>query len=213
MLVNHETGRCSRSRELAGSVAGRDLFHCDATQAVGKIPVDFHDLGVTTLALSAHKFHGPEGRRRPAAAPRDEAAAADLGRPSAAGPAAGHRARGAGRRPGGRAGPGLREQATAAPRGRPLAPHGFLTACASRRRPWSLNGPADGVAAHAQRVVSRLRADALLMNLDLAGVACSAGSACSSGSLLPSPVLRAMGVAEDVLAFGDAFQLQRPAQR
>jgi cysteine desulfurase len=37
------------------------------------------------------------------------------------------------------------------------------------------------------------------MNLDLAGVACSTGSACSSGSLLPSPVLRAMRVSEEVL--------------
>src|SRR5262249_996192 len=36
-------------------------LHCDATQAVGKIPVRFHALGATTLALSAHKFHGPKG--------------------------------------------------------------------------------------------------------------------------------------------------------
>ena len=43
------------------------------------------------------------------------------------------------------------------------------------------------------------RADLLLMALDLAGVACSTGSACSSGSLLPSPVLRAMGVPDEVL--------------
>ncbi|HZT81575.1 MAG TPA: aminotransferase class V-fold PLP-dependent enzyme, partial [Gemmataceae bacterium] len=42
-------------------------------------------------------------------------------------------------------------------------------------------------------------ADALLMALDLAGVCCSTGSACSSGSLLPSPVLRAMGVPDEVL--------------
>jgi cysteine desulfurase len=42
-------------------------------------------------------------------------------------------------------------------------------------------------------------ADLLLMNLDLAGVACSTGSACSSGSLLPSPVLQALGVPRDVL--------------
>ena len=51
------------------------------------------------------------------------------------------------------------------------------------------------------------RADVLLMNLDLAGVACSTGSACSSGSLLPSPVLKAMGVAEEVLTSAMRFSL------
>ncbi len=52
-----------------------------------------------------------------------------------------------------------------------------------------------------------LKADALLMALDLAGVACSAGSACSSGSLLPSPVLRAMGAPDDVLHSAVRFSL------
>jgi len=47
----------------------------------------------------------------------------------------------------------------------------------------------------------------LLMNLDLAGVACSTGSACSSGSLLPSPVLQAMGVAYEVLHSAMRFSL------
>jgi cysteine desulfurase len=50
-------------------------------------------------------------------------------------------------------------------------------------------------------------ADGLLMALDLAGVACSTGSACSSGSLLPSPVLRAMGVPEEVLRSAMRFSL------
>ena len=49
------------------------------------------------------------------------------------------------------------------------------------------------------------RADLLLMALDLAGVACSTGSACSSGSLLPSPVLKAMGVSEEVLTSAMRF--------
>ena len=50
-------------------------------------------------------------------------------------------------------------------------------------------------------------ADGLLIALDLAGVACSTGSACSSGSLLPSPVLQAMGVPEEVLRSAMRFSL------
>jgi cysteine desulfurase len=50
-------------------------------------------------------------------------------------------------------------------------------------------------------------ADSLLMNLDLTGVACSTGSACSSGSLLASPVLKAMGVPEEVLRSAMRFSL------
>ena len=66
-----------------------------------------------------------------------------------------------------------------------------------------LNGPApgdpDGLPTTLNVSFPGCRADVLLMALDLAGVACSTGSACSSGSLLPSPVLRAMGVPDDVL--------------
>jgi cysteine desulfurase len=68
--------------------------------------------------------------------------------------------------------------------------------------PAVLNGPADPARAvpHVLNVsFPGCAADGLLVALDLAGVACSTGSACSSGSLLPSPVLRAMGVPDDVL--------------
>jgi cysteine desulfurase len=51
------------------------------------------------------------------------------------------------------------------------------------------------------------RADLILMALDLAGVACSTGSACSSGSLLPSPVIAAMGVSDDILRSALRFSL------
>ena len=69
--------------------------------------------------------------------------------------------------------------------------------------PIVLNGPAIGSpnALPTALNVSFLgcRGDLLLVALDLAGVACSTGSACSSGSLLPSPVLQAMGIPDDVL--------------
>src|SRR5262249_2770559 len=57
MLVNHETGALQPVRELAKCAP----VHCDAAAAAAKVPLDFHDLGATTLTLSAHKFHGPQG--------------------------------------------------------------------------------------------------------------------------------------------------------
>ncbi len=84
----------------------------------------------------------------------------------------------------------------------------ILTGLRESAGPLVLNGPAEGGVPHTVNVsFPGLKADALLMALDLAGVACSAGSACSSGSLLPSPVLRAMGVADDVLHSAVRFSL------
>src|SRR5207302_1187161 len=61
MLANNETGAIQPVAPLAARLAAGIAFHCDAAQAAGKMPLDFHELGVTTLALSAHKFHGPKG--------------------------------------------------------------------------------------------------------------------------------------------------------
>src|SRR5262249_50297699 len=58
ILVNHETGTIEPVSELRVLVP---IFHCDAAQAVGKIPVSFRKFGVTSLSLSAHKFGGPKG--------------------------------------------------------------------------------------------------------------------------------------------------------
>src|SRR5207249_8911078 len=82
---------------------------------------------------------------------------------------------------------------------------GHLRAHAS---PVVLNGPEEGGIPHTLNLsFPGLQGDVLLMSLDLAGVACSTGSACSSGSLLPSPVLQAMGVPEDVLRSAMRFSL------
>ena len=62
MLANNETGVIFPIAEIAAVAKARGaLLLCDATQAVGKIPVHARRLGVDYLALSAHKFHGPKG--------------------------------------------------------------------------------------------------------------------------------------------------------
>ncbi len=62
MWVNNETGLINPVRELAEFCQERDvLFHSDAVQAIGKIPVNLREVPVDFLTFSAHKFHGPKG--------------------------------------------------------------------------------------------------------------------------------------------------------
>ena len=199
MLANHETGTIQPVQALTAALAGRAMFHCDAAAAAGKIPVRFHELGVTTLTLSAHKFHGPKGigtllvhrqaRLRPllwgghqqqGRRPGTEPVGLAVGLAAALDLAVTEMAQ--------------RRQRVLELRCR------FLDRLAAMAGPVVINGRAAGGVPHTLNLsFPGCRADVLLMKLDLAGVACSTGSACSSGSLLPSPILKAMGVAEDVL--------------
>jgi cysteine desulfurase len=207
MLANNETGAIQPIKRLAEALNRRVAMHCDAAQAAGKLPIDFHALGVTTLSLSAHKFHGPKGIgvllvRRPTRL-----------QPQLYG---GHQQQG--RRPGTEAVALVVGMATALNLALKEATqrqahvlhlrHHFLGLLHELAAPVVLNGPAEGGLPHTLNLsFPGCRADVLLMNLDLAGVACSTGSACSSGSLLPSPVLRAMGVPDEVLHSAMRFSL------
>ncbi len=202
MLVNHETGAIQPVREIAASLPTGIPLHTDAAQAVGKIQIHFHELGVAALTASAHKFRGPKGvgvlllkRGTPL-------------RPMLFG---GHQQQG--RRPG--------TEPVALAVGMAVAiEHALREWDAHRARldaigdrfrsrlqaeasPVVWNGPEPGTPAYLPTTLNvsfpGCRADLLLVALDLVGVACSTGSACSSGSLLPSPVLRAMGVPDEVL--------------
>ncbi|MCI0702885.1 MAG: cysteine desulfurase [Planctomycetia bacterium] len=210
MLANHETGAIQPVRDIAMSLPPGAMIHCDAAQAVGKIAVNFHELGATTLTASAHKFGGPKGvgvllvkrgtqlkpltyggHQQHGRRPGTEPVALAVGLAAALEVAVGH----------------LDEN------------HAKLETL--RARLWSelqqmcspvvLNGPEIGAADVIPTTLNvsfpGCRADLLLMALDLAGIACSTGSACSSGSLLPSPVLRAMGVPDDVLRSAFRFSL------
>lgn len=199
MLVNHETGAIqpvAGAARLAMQSAAGVRLHCDAAQAVGKLPISFRMLGASTLSASAHKFHGPPGVGLLLA--RSDVPLAPLLH-------GGHQERG--RRPGTEPVAlvvGLAAALAAAERDR--AAHTahvtalrqrFLDVLMTRAEPVIVNGPTTGGLPHVLNVsFPGCVAGVLLMKLDLAGVACSTGSACSSGSLLPSPVLRAMGLDE-----------------
>jgi cysteine desulfurase len=206
MLANHETGAVQPVPELA-TRCERIPFHCDAAAAAGKMPISFRKLGVSSMTVSAHKFHGPKGIGALIVRKGAKLLPQLFG---------GHQQHG--KRPG--------TEPVALAVGMAAALHWSLQNLAAhharlvelRRRlldalhrdadPVILNGPEAGELPHALNLsFPGCRADALLMSLDLAGVACSTGSACSSGSLLPSPVLTAMGKTGDILHSAMRFSL------
>ena len=212
ILAHNETGALQPVARLANLASTRGIpVHTDAVQAVGRIPVDFHALGVATLAASAHKFHGPAGSGLLLVRKGVKLDARLVGGGQQGG-----------RRPG--------TPAVALAVGLATALKRWHAEADARIARWRRlrdrleagliaaigpegvirNGPSDESGRLPQTLhlsFPGLDGDALLMRLDLAGIAASLGSACSSGTTRPSPTLLAMGLPADRLRSSVRFSL------
>ena len=198
MLANNEIGTIEPIEEIGKIAAEKGIvFHTDAVQAAGKIPVDVEKLGVNLLSISAHKFCGPKGvgalyirkgtqldpllygghserDRRPGT--EDVAAIAGMGK-------AAELAR-----------IGMREENERIRGLRDRLERGLL-----ERVPhsWVNGGRAPRVPNTSNMTFPFIEGEAMVIALDLKGIACSTGAACSSGAVEPSHVLVALGLAPE----------------
>lgn len=197
-LANNETGVIQDVAEAAAFAREHGLLiHTDAVQAPGRIPVDFAALGVDTMSLSAHKFGGPKGIG--ALIIRDHLDLVPLIRGGGQ-----ERRRRAGTESlvsiagfGAAAEAALKDLAGAS---RILKMRQELEAAIRAAAPQTVM-IADGAPRLGNTLALALPgklAETLVIRLDLAGIAVSAGSACSSGKVGASHVLEAMGLGRDV---------------
>jgi Cysteine sulfinate desulfinase/cysteine desulfurase and related enzymes len=207
---NNEIGTIQDVPKLAKIAHARGaLFHTDAVQTFGALPLNVVGMGADMLSVSAHKIYGPKGagalyvksgvkvsqllfggaqerERRPGT----ENVAGIVGFGVAAEQAGARRQQDA--------------EKLLALRDRLM--EGILTLISGIR----LNGPRQRRLANNVNVsIDGVDGAAVLMNLDRAGIAASSGSACSSGSIEPSHVLKAIGLSDDLAASGIRFTLGR----
>ena len=201
MWVNNEIGTVQPIEELTRIAKSRGaLFHTDAVQAFGRVPIDARAIPFDILSISGHKFCAPKGigaifirRGTPIESllhggaqnrgrrPGTENVAAAVGLAVAAELAL------AEREAEWRRVEAMRDQLERAILAR--VPDAVVHGRGARRAPHILNLSVPGT-----------DSESMLMALDLRGVACSAGSACQSGSVEPSHVLAALGVGSDIEA-------------
>lgn len=198
MLANNEIGTIEPIEEIGKIAAEKGiLFHTDAVQAAGKIPIDVERLDVDLLSISAHKFGGPKGvgalyvrpgtplepllygghserDRRPGT--EDVAAIAGMGK-------AAELARLRMRQEGDRIRL-LRDRLEQELLRR--VPQCWINGVRAPRTPNTTN-----------MTFPFIEGEAMVIALDLKGIACSTGAACSSGAVEPSHVLLALGLAPE----------------
>ena len=195
MHANNEIGTVQPIAALAALAHARGaLFHTDAVQSAGKIPIDIKALGVDLLAISAHKFNGPKG-----------VGALWIRRGTRLLPILTGGKHERNRRAGTENVPGIVGMGVAAAAARQKLPSEAGRLAALRDRPEAgVLERVPGTAVNGDRArrvpnttnisFEGVDAESLLIALDLEGFEVSTGSACSSGTLEPSHVLRAMGL-------------------
>ncbi len=209
MWANNETGTISPIKELAALArAAGALFHTDAVQAAGKVPIDVRAAGVDMLSLSGHKFHGPKGTG--ALFVRKGTRLDPLMR-------GGRQERV--RRAGTENVPGIvglgvaAELASAGMEAREMRVRGLRdrleTALLELEGTGLVGDPEHRLPNTTNVTFEHLESEAILVHLDRAGIAASSGSACASGSLEPSHVLRAMKVPHTAAHGAVRFSLSR----
>lgn len=211
MFANNELGTIHPVGEIGAVCKEKSvLFHTDATQAVGKIPVDVQEMGIDLLTLSAHKLYGPKGvgalyvrRKRP-------------------------RARlqpiifGGGHERGIRSGtlnvPGIVGCGAAAQIAKEDMTEESARLTSLRDRLWAgLSGPLDEITRNGDPEhtlpntlnVSFLYIEGESLMMGMSEIAVSSGSACTSASLEPSYVLRGIGLGDDLAHSSIRFSLGR----
>ena len=191
-----EVGALIRERRSAGH---RHLwFHTDAVQAAGRLPLNVDEVGCDLLSISAHKLYAPKGIGALYVRRGVRLAIQNVG---------GHQERE--RRAGTENVPAIVAFGEAAKLAREEMSERFAHDAALRDRferevrraigGVVMNGDREHRLPHLSNISFRfIEGEGLLINLDLEGVAVSTGSACSSGTLEPSPVIRALGVSDEL---------------
>jgi len=209
LWANNETGVIFPIEQVAQTCQERRVpFHCDGTQAVGKIPVNVVAAGVDAMSFASHKFHGPKGvgalyarkglRYRPLIIGGPQERARRGGTENVVGII------------------GMGVAAELAHDGLSQMPRvtslrdRLEREILSRIDDAHVNGRTDLRLPNTTNIgFSRLEAEAILLLLSEQGICASAGAACSSGSLEPSHVLRAMKLDEKIAHGAIRFSLSR----
>lgn len=199
-------GQLVREIRLTGK---KIWFHTDAVQAVGKVPINVEEIGCDLLSFSAHKINGPKGvgglyiRRGVRLHPQNIGGRQERGTRAGTENVAGIVGLGFAAE---LAGSKLTELATRVRSIRDRIENGILEAIPDAITNGDRRERVPNIANISFRLVE---GEALLIALDMQGIAVSTGSACSSGSLEPSPVIRALGYGDDLARGAIRFSLGR----